>query len=167
MLFQTCAPAPFPPLPPVLTLCALLLLLSSRLWLTHDFFVFPRPQHCLTYSLDVLVPYTYLLLHPFSSSPPFPPLPSLFLLLLAFPALLSSSSPPLSSACLPLPFLLLISPPNVQTGEGDTPLILAAWNGRTDVVRFLLSVGADPNLIKATTGVTPLMMVRARSCLCA
>ena len=35
---------------------------------------------------------------------------------------------------------------NAQTGEGDTPLHLATWQRADSKVRFLLEVGADPNV---------------------
>ena len=35
--------------------------------------------------------------------------------------------------------------PNAQDGDGDTPLLSAAWQGHTEIAKVLLEAGADPN----------------------
>lgn len=40
-------------------------------------------------------------------------------------------------------------PVDLQDGDGNSLLMLAAYHGRTDTVRMLLEAGADPNLRNA------------------
>lgn len=53
--------------------------------------------------------------------------------------------------------LLLGDDPNVVDSSGWTPLMAAAFTGRTDTVKVLLSSGANPNST-ARDGATPLIM---------
>lgn len=46
---------------------------------------------------------------------------------------------------------------NARDGYGDTPLLLAAVNGHTEVIKRLLAEGADPDL-KDNQGCTALLL---------
>jgi ankyrin repeat protein len=47
---------------------------------------------------------------------------------------------------------------NAQTAAGQTPLMEAALNGRTDIVKTLLRNSANPNAQETTSGYTALML---------
>jgi len=49
---------------------------------------------------------------------------------------------------------------DTRNDQGETALIIAAWDGREELVELLLKKGADPN-VKTRKGVTPLKVAKA------